>query len=836
MWFHSAKLRSVVCLLGFALLLLGSTAQAAQGTMLWSAESEDFHWHIARGAPYLEDPTSSLSIEDLIHGDYQDQMQPIKGSSIHLGYSESAFWISVPIKNNYQNTLPIFISVDYALLDEVDFYWVQQQKVVQHRLFGDSRDLTQQIYDAPFYIDEFELPAGNKVTLWVRVKSASSLSVPLYVLSNHSLVDKLSDFERFDGAFFGLAAGLFLYNLFLLVVLRERIYFEYVVFVGFHIFFQLFLTGYAQFLFPGVPFLYERGVYFVGVFSGLCMYQFSRSYLRTAAETPKVDLLIKSYMVLAFVVLLLECMLSIRLTASLNVLTIFFGCVLLFVLGFVRLFNGYKPARYYLVGQGAVLASVMFTALSSKHVINGFEMAPYVMKLATIVELLFFSIGLADRINRFKHTEVRLHNEAAKANAESNARKLYIDQINEINQALESALKSRSEFLANMSHEIRTPMNGILGMLELIDDKKLDEIERTYIETARRSGKTLLELINEILDLSKIEADKLELESAPVSLQELLADLQHLYSHQLKEQGIAFNIEWDRRLPEGIMGDRTRLWQILTNLVSNGIKFTHQGAVTISMEKVAESSMEKVAQSSIKISVADTGIGIPEDKQAQIFDSFTQADGSTTRQYGGTGLGLTISRKLIEKMGGELKVSSTPGEGSTFYFTMPLVVAENFDPMSGSPCESCSTSECLQGIRVLVVEDNIVNQKVAQGMLKKIGVTDIEVCENGVDAIVAMERSKFDVVLMDVQMPVMDGYETTRKIREQEALAQRQPQLIIAMTAHSMEGDKKLCLDAGMSDYVAKPIQTDALKGVLLNNLNISPGKVSASGNSAKSA
>ncbi|MCG8313923.1 MAG: hypothetical protein MI976_11960, partial [Pseudomonadales bacterium] len=214
MWFHSAKLRSVVCSLGFAFLLLGSFSQAAVGAMLWSAQSEDFRWHVARGAHYLEDPAAALTINDLIPGDRQDDMQLIKGSSIHLGYSQSAFWISVPIKNNFTADLPIYISVDYALLDEVDFYWVQHHQVVQKRLLGDSRDLLQQRYDVPHYIDEFELAAGADVTLWVRVKSESAISVPLYVLSSRSFIEKLSNFHRFDGAFFGLATGLFLYNLF----------------------------------------------------------------------------------------------------------------------------------------------------------------------------------------------------------------------------------------------------------------------------------------------------------------------------------------------------------------------------------------------------------------------------------------------------------------------------------------------------------------------------------------------------------------------------------------------------------------------------------------------
>ncbi len=777
----------------------------------WRITSEEFQWHVASGMQVLEDPEGQLTIRDLLQKPAAD-FETLDSTSVNFGYSASAFWMKVPVLNTVETPRKIIASLDYALLDEVDFYWVQNGRVVEETLRGDSRDLTLQKYDVPHYTSELVIPPQTRVQLYLRVHSGSSLSVPLYLQSEAAFVNKVSEFRNLDGAFFGLAVGLLFYNLFLMVMLRERIYFEYVLFVTLHVGFQFFLTGHAQFFFSDYPYIYERGVYVIGVLSGVFLFQFSRTYLQTSQETPRMDKVLLGFMVFSLIVLVVELTSPLTIVNKANALCVFLGCIILFIAGFIRLASGFKSARYYIVGQGSVLASVMFTALASRHIVPGYEVAPMIMKVGAVAELLFFSVGLADRINRFKEMESTLSNKAAKADAENAARKRYINQINSINKELEAAVKSRSEFLANMSHEIRTPMNGILGMLELIDDEKLDMVERNYVDIARRSGKTLLELINDILDLSKIEADKLELESMDIPVREMAQDLQHLYHRQLQDRGLELRIEIDEKLPECIKGDRTRIWQILTNLTSNAIKFTHTGFVAIRLRKLEGSDGEQ-----IEFAVKDTGIGIPKDKQAQVFESFTQADGSTTRQYGGTGLGLTISRKLIEKMGGELKLESAAGAGSVFYFAIPLVKGRSVTAVEKARAEVSHVD--LSGRSVLLVEDNVVNQKVAVGMLKKLGITNIDVCENGADAVVAVGRNSFDVVLMDVQMPVMDGYEASRKIREEEKRFSRPRQLIIAMTAHSMEGDRELCLEAGMDDYIAKPIQKDSLQNLLAEYL-----------------
>jgi CheY-like chemotaxis protein len=351
-------------------------------------------------------------------------------------------------------------------------------------------------------------------------------------------------------------------------------------------------------------------------------------------------------------------------------------------------------------------------------------------------------------------------------------------------------------------------MNGVLGMLELVEDANLHPGQKQQLEIARRSGQTLLALINDILDLSKIESGKLELEQQPFNLQDFLQDLQQLYGKQLKDKQLSFTLHIDPEIPVWIEGDRTRLWQILTNLVSNAIKFTHQGGITVALTIVTQADAEM-----LQIEVRDTGIGIPPEAQAKIFDSFSQADGSTTRKYGGTGLGLTIAQNLVKIMGGRITVTSEVGKGSAFAFAFPLRrAASQTAPVSESHGDQVAVS--LSHLRVLVAEDNAVNRQVVQGMLRSLGVTLVELVEDGSHAVDLLQRQPFDVILMDVQMPVMDGYEATRRIRALADTAKAEIP-IIALTASASIEERKRAHDEGMNDFLTKPMQRIALQDVL---------------------
>jgi len=770
---------------GFALLvlLLGSTAHASSATPL-RLDAPPSSITLAPYVSHFCTPDTRLSLAQV----QQQTFLPLPGNSTALGYRRDVCWFHFRVENVSTTPLNLIFSVDYGLVDHIELY-APGATGAQYWRFGAAEPMDLRPLQTRLLVVPLALGPQSTQGYWLRVATEHSMNLPLQLSGQQAFLSERLRQEWGVGALYGVGLGLLLYNLLLWGFLREKVYLYYVLnmamfllaFAGWH--------GAYPLLWPDATrwnLMANHNAIFLGAVFGLL---FVREYLGLA-DWPRVDRVIRRAIVVLLLLVLLQGLLPLFFLARcVPAVALLAGATALLV-GILRWRQGLHAARLYVLAWGFFLVTTVWAALAAYNLVPGYVSALNTAFVGLMLQMLLLSFGLAERINTLKQEKLAREQDVMRARAESQA---------------------KSEFLARMSHEIRTPMNAVLGFAQLLRDTRLDPVQRNYMQTLFSSGQTLLTVIDDILDFSKVSAGKLTLEATPFNLHALLEESIALFTLTAHQKSLSLVREQSPDLPVWVRGDPTRLRQILLNLVSNAIKFTEQGCIYL---RVSLLSSTDASMAHLRFEVADSGVGMTAEQTGLLFQSFQQADSSTTRRYGGTGLGLAIARQLVELMGGEIGVNSTPGQGSTFWFTVTLPRAAADEVRPKAPASNWPS---LARLRVLVAEDNPVNQMVITGLLNKFGI-EPELVNDGAQALAWAQahHDTVDIVLMDCEMPVLDGYDASRRIRAWEQ-AQKRPRVpIIALTAHALMEHREKSLAAGMDDHLAKPVILDELRECLL--------------------
>lgn len=746
---------------------------------------------------YIEDPDSTLTINDVASSAFRDRFLPNTNDVFSAGYSSSAYWLRFTVDPAKVQS-HWYLEMPFPLLDHIDLYVPRLEGGFELFQQGDLYPFSQRQVASNHFV--FDLNITHASTYYVKIKTSDSIQVPLILSTDSALRDRSAFEFLLSGAYFGLMLSMIFYNLFIYFSVRDKTYLYYIFYIASFTLLQSGMQGFNfRFLWPDNP---EWGNTSLPVLSLVMVFfgaQFARSILQIKNYSTLFDRSLSALSIAALVIIpiMLFGTYSIGILLTISFCFVFFNLVL--VAGIAGLKKKVRAARYFVIAWATYLiaGSIYVFMIIGFLPVNAFS--TYAIQVGSAIEVILLSLALADRINSLKHEKIQLERKS-------------MEELAQVNRRLARSNTFKDEFISTVSHEIRTPMNGVVGVIDILQGTDLNAEQREYLRIITQSGKSLVEILDRVLDYSKIDSGELTLHYSVFNIRSLLTECQELFFYQSQQSSVPISIMVDGEMPELIVGDSLRIKQVLINLMGNGLKFTKAGCITL------HAAIEYREDANyLCVRVIDTGIGIPKDKAASVFDAFSQADASTSRTYGGTGLGLAISKKLVEKMGGKIGVKSELGVGTTFKFSVKIKVAHN--QMPSEPVIQESSKAAFPNLCVLVVDDNSVNQMVLCGLLKKLGIT-AEKVDGGKQAIDFITRTEhdFDIILMDCEMPEMDGFETTRQIQALYSTASfftRQLPLIYAVSAHDKSHREKDALLCGMSGYLEKPLYLSDLRTLI---------------------
>ncbi|MCG8668350.1 MAG: response regulator [Pseudomonadales bacterium] len=795
---------------------------SVQNTLVLHPGNDEFS---AKGhIGYLEDSEQRLILQDILTPEIQSQFNYDR-SDISMGYSKSAFWFRLNLRNDYplssnSNLSSLKGSVDYMtlghdqvlpsnlwsleiaspIIDYLEIYYVLGDQTIRLDL-GDSRPFSQRPIPLSSFVVPFTLNPGENAEIYIRMKTSRSVRLPITIRTIERTVSYFKDYQIGYGIYFGIIIASFLYNLFMFLYLRDRSYLFYLSCIASFAFVIGSVMGFGQdYLWRPYPWLTNYIIVESIVCYGIFALLFSQSFLHTKKHTPRLHVVINALVVFGVVIglmgLLIPYSTSVRLVALFTVL----HTIVILTSGVITLFKGVKEAKYFVLAWSTVLIGVSMFALLSNGLVPANFFTYYSAQFGSAMEVVLLSLALADRLRQSEHDKIRLEREARNALKQAN------EELSVALEKLKQNNKLKDEFLATISHELRTPMNGVEGALELADNEANPQKAKRHLKVAMESAKGMTHLVDTILEYSEIQAGKTLIERQNICLLEIINPITTQAESACIEKSINFEFNLDKEIANTVEADGRALSVVLTHLLDNAVKFTADGGVKLSVT-VDKHDLENPI---LVFSVFDTGIGVPKEALKDIFTPFQQLDGSFSRGYGGLGIGLSICNELAIKMQGQLSVYKNHPSGSEFRLAIPYLAVNT---VASVTYYSNDSNDRKNSRRILVVEDNLVNQKILVAILKSLD-HQVLVANDGIEALAVLSKEPVSLIFMDCQMPCMDGFETTRRIRESVSFDSKIP--IVAVTANAMSGDKTRCLDAGMNDYVKKPINRSTVENKIM--------------------